>query len=210
MSAYDKLRAAIQALGLYRLGGQSAVAKELAAYGAGLELLEEHLEACRQAIFPALAGAEGLALWEDLLGLLPLPGATLEERRQVVLCRLATRPDDFGREGLLRSLRACGVECRITEQYLPETLHIEGVRLLGEYSSLAEVTRAAEAVFPAHLDIVFAVGALSWDLFEAKNLCWDDWDAEDFTWDYFDLNGDRLGQAAPAAQKGDEDHIQQQ
>lgn len=48
-------------------------------------------------------------------------------------------------------------------------------------------------MLPAHLEVEFDIGILTWEMFEGFGLDFAAWDRRDFTWEWFDLNGDKLG-----------------
>lgn len=48
-------------------------------------------------------------------------------------------------------------------------------------------------MLPAHLEVEFDIGVLTWEMFEAIGLDFAAWDSRDFTWEWFDLNGEKLG-----------------
>jgi len=96
----------LEPLGLYKLRQNSLIDAELAAYGAGLSLVEQALEELHAQAFVQTAYGEGLLRHEKLVGLQERGGVALHTRRQLVLYRLSTSPFDFTLEGMHGSVRA--------------------------------------------------------------------------------------------------------
>lgn len=192
MSALNGVYEALRPLGLYRLGQDSLVDRELAAYGAALEAFENAVETAARQHFVQTASGEALARYETLVGLAPRTGLDDETRRALVLYRLGVAPHDFHREGMLGSIRAAGMEAELGEDVEKEALTVRCLRVLDPSLDLDQLKESVRGVLPAHLLSEFDMGDLTWDLLESAAVTWDRWDETDLTWTDFDLNGHNI------------------
>ena len=171
------MTALLDPLRLYDLSEGSHIFRELQAYAAGLELFRQRLERCRDDLFLATCSLERLARWEELLD---LPVARSGE-------------GDFTPEGIRRSLLAAGLEAALQEEFSRRLIRVTDARIIGGYQTLDEVKQQVRRMLPAHLEVEFDIGILTWEMFEGFGLDFAAWDRRDFTWEWFDLNGDKLG-----------------
>ena len=72
-------------------------------------------------------------------------------------------------------------------------IRVTDARIIGGYQTLDEVKAQVRRMLPAHLEVEFDIGVLTWEMFEAIGLDFAAWDSRDFTWEWFDLNGEKLG-----------------
>ena len=66
-------------------------------------------------------------------------------------------------------------------------------RIIGGYQTLDEVKAQVRRMLPAHLEVEFDIGVLTWGMVEAIGRDFAAWDSRDVTWEWFDLNGEKLG-----------------
>lgn len=191
-AALEGLYAELAPLRIYKLRTGSLIDQELAVYGAAFAMVEQRLEEIRRASGVQTADGEALALHEALVGLTPRDGLDIETRRSLVLYRLGAAPLDFTCEGIRNAIRAAGMEAKLTEDPGGEALVVHCVRVLDASLDLDGMKRAVRAVLPAHLEVEFDMGELTWDMFDGGGIDWDRWDAADMTWGDFDLNGHSL------------------
>ena len=171
----------LSATRLYDLSADGPLLWEIQAYLAGFALVEERRKEALDACFPQTCGEERLRQWERLLGMAYLPGAALEERRELVLRRLAVGPGDNTAEGILRALRAAGVEASITEDTQNRTLTVQ-ITDIGAYGSLSEAQAQAEKMMPSHLEIWYLLDGPTWLQVQFANYTWEAIEALDHTW----------------------------
>lgn len=176
-TAVDALYEALAPLKLYALEQDSLVDKELAAYGAGFSLVEELLADIEAQAFIHTTTGESLARHEQLVGLVPQPGSDLETRRSLVLYRLGVAPHDYTLSGLTSSIRAAGMEALITELPESESLRVRCERLIDTTMDLERLLDSVESMLPAHLEILFDIGEMTWDMFDSYGAAWTDWNA---------------------------------
>lgn len=132
MTAAENMARILRQSGVYKLTGESLVDWELAAYGAGFQVLAEQAAALEQEMLVATAPAERLSQWEKLC--LPQAlSASLEDRRAVVGQCLARRSGPITLGDLPGLLLAAGIKgtaaegpegltVTVEEYLLPEAL----------------------------------------------------------------------------------------
>lgn len=113
MGAYDTLKRALAASGLYALGGGTAVDFELQAYAAGLDPAYDEVKALQDESFLPTASGSGLESVERLLGL--SPAGTEKERRGAACALLAVTPNSFAKTALEAEFAAFGLNVRLEE-----------------------------------------------------------------------------------------------
>ena len=177
-AGWESMVALLDPLRLYDLSPESFVSRELMAYAAGLALFRQRLEQCRDDLFLATCSLERLARWEELLDL-PVARTDEASRRQMA--------------GIRRSLLAAGLEAELEEDFSQRLIRVTDARIIGGYQTLDEVKAQVRRMLPAHLEVEFDIGVLTWEMFEAIGLDFAAWDSRDFTWEWFDLNGEKLG-----------------
>ena len=109
------------------------------------------------------------------------------------LTALKRSADPETAEGIRRSLLAAGLEAALQEEFSRRLLRVTDARIIGGYQTLDEVKQQVRRMLPAHLEVEFDIGILTWEMFEGFGLDFAAWDRRDFTWEWFDLNGDKLG-----------------
>lgn len=113
MGAYDTMKRALAASGLYALGGNTAVDFELQAYAAGLDPAYDEVKTLQNESFLPTAAGSGLEFAEQLLGL--SDSGTEAERRAAVCALLAVTPNSLTKTALEAQFAAFGVNVRIEE-----------------------------------------------------------------------------------------------
>ena len=164
------------------------------AYAAGLALFRQRLEQCRDDLFLATCSLERLARWEELLDL-PVARTDEASRREMAAVKLSIGEGDFTPEGIRRSLLAgCRSGSGTGRGFLPAA---DPGHRCPDHRRLPDPGRSqgpgAGRMLPAHLEVEFDIGVLTWEMFEAIGLDFAAWDSRDFTWEWFDLNGEKLG-----------------
>lgn len=114
-------------------------------------------------------------------------------RREMAAVKLSIGEGDFTPEGIRRSLLAAGLEAELEEDFSQRLIRVTDARIIGGYQTLDEVKAQVRRMLPAHLEVEFDIGVLTWEMFEAIGLDFAAWDSRDFTWEWFDLNGEKLG-----------------
>lgn len=113
--------------------------------------------------------------------------------REMAAVKLSIGEGDFTPEGIRRSLLAAGLEAELEEDFSQRLIRVTDARIIGGYQTLDEVKAQVRRMLPAHLEVEFDIGVLTWEMFEAIGLDFAAWDSRDFTWEWFDLNGEKLG-----------------
>ncbi len=164
-------------LRLYALGRNSAVDHELAAYGAGLALLEERLARLEADILPQTASAEGLARHEAAMGL-PVRGQLSDGARRALILARRERPPLPTPAGAVALLERAGlIEPLPREEDGALVLTARAVAPGLEACAWA----LAAAALPAHLALTERFGP-DWNTLDAAGLCWDALDLLGRSW----------------------------
>ena len=180
-AGWESMVALLDPLRLYDLSPGSFVSRELMAYAAGLALFRQRLEQCRDDLFLVTCSLERLARTDEA------------SRREMAAVKLSIGEGDFTPEGIRRSLLAAGLEAELEEDFSQRLIRVTDARIIGGYQTLDEVKAQVRRMLPAHLEVEFDIGVLTWEMFEAIGLDFAAWDSRDFTWEWFDLNGEKLG-----------------
>lgn len=123
MSRLQALRDALRPLGIYKLEKSTLVYAELAAYAAGLDLLEDGLDELEREVFLPTAQGEGISRREEIYGK-PKTLLPLRERREMLLYRGAINNRNNTREDLERALVACGLRAQVKENLDGASIYI--------------------------------------------------------------------------------------
>lgn len=129
----------------------------------------------------------GLPRWESEMGLVPRPGAGLQERREALRARL--RGLGTATLKLIKSIGEAylGGQLDLVEDHTAYNLIINFVDIRGVPINLADVQAALRAIVPAHLTLQFNFRYTTWDSVDAADLTWDEVDALGLTWDQWDV-----------------------
>lgn len=147
MSGEANIRKILSESGVYQLTGNTPVDWELAAYGAGLQALEENMEALEQDLFAATASAGQLDRWEALYRPQTSSGA-LADRRRTVTKALAGYGGVATLAVLKNLVEAAGIEGTVKLE--GGKVKITAARYLGV--SQKEAERMLDRLLPAHLE----------------------------------------------------------
>ena len=177
---------------MYRLHRNSRIDSELLAYDTAFYVLEDLLRGIEKQAFVQTADGQSLIAHEKLVGLGERRGVSLENRRQLVLYRRGLAPYDFSAEGIVRSLKAAGLDAELIEQGPQEKIILRSHLLIDAFEDLDSLKARISAMLPAHLDWEFDTGLLSWALFDQYDTSWVAWDTVDFTWEMFDIDGHNI------------------
>ncbi|MCL2056661.1 MAG: hypothetical protein FWH02_05515 [Oscillospiraceae bacterium] len=175
--------------GLYRLNQNSLIDHELAAYNAAFSVIEKLLEDIRGRAFVQTSLGAGLAEHERMVGLGGRDALPPVPRRDMVLYRLAVAPRDFTRGGMVRSMKAAGIDADIIESPQTESISVRSNVFLDTFDGMDALRARLSEMLPAHLDWEFDTGSLTWDMLDGADITWDNWDGLDFIWDEFDIEG---------------------
>jgi len=184
VSSLNNLYAMLSPLRLYSLNRGSLIDAELSAYGAAFGMIQQALEALRDAPHPQLAVGESLNMHEQSVGLPGRGEVAYPTRRELILRRLVW-PYPSTRAGTEEALGACGlVGARIEEREQGLFISAQG---MAEGMSADDCWRLALQALPAHLPAFIAGG--SWDELEAFGMTWNELDALGRSWTEIALIG---------------------
>lgn len=187
-----RMTALLAPLHLYRLGQQSLIDAELAAYAAAFTPVEERLGEISRQAFVQTADGDALRRYESLVGLPERSDVAAERRRELVLYRLGVAPFDFTAAKMLDTVRAAGIEARILEMPEEEALSVQTKDLIDPTLNMDIARMRLETLLPAHLEWELDFGTLTWDMFDEAAPNWNRWDSLDFIWEDFDTSGHRI------------------
>jgi hypothetical protein len=186
------MRSILAGLRLYNLSEGSLVSAELAAYDAAFLVIEELLGQLRRDSFVSTAEGEALRRFERLVGLPEREERGDSGRRELILYRMSIAPFDFTPEGMLRSVRAAGVEASLTEDPANERLVIHSLGLIDPTLTHETAVNRLEKLVPAHLDWDLDFGFTDWTKFDRLGYTWEQLDGLDFDWDHADVGLEQL------------------
>ena len=192
MTSKQRIYRLLEPLKLYALKGGTLVDAELAAYLAAFEAVENGLKQLYTGAFAALCDSQQLKRWERMTGLPVKEEIPLEQRRHMVLERLAVSPRGFTVAGLEKALASAGITAQVQELPGQGKIRIISHGITGGYYTLDEVRRAINRFLPCHLEAELDFGSLTWEMFDEKDRTFQQWDEKKTTWEYFDLNGEML------------------
>ncbi|MFQ9873064.1 MAG: hypothetical protein ACLRVT_08805 [Oscillospiraceae bacterium] len=185
MSRLQALRDALRPLGIYRLDEGSLVYAELAAYAAGLDLLEEGLDELEREAFVQTAQGEGISKREKIY-CKPKTLLPLQERREMLLYRGAINNRNNTRADLERALVACGLRATVKENLDGATIYINCFDFLEDFQGQEEIRKAAGEFLPCHLEAAFDFRTLDWDKIDSLGKTFSEMDAAAMTWEEID------------------------
>lgn len=180
MRALEHMKQVLEHTGLYTMTGSTPVEWELAAFGAGFELLEDRFDKILGDLFLSTASEEMLTRWESLFR--PQPStASLEDRRKSILARFAVHPDDFTPQGVKSMLPGAGVQGVLLENQ--DGLVVLLGRLLG--INQAEAERELDVLLPSHLPWEWDE-SVTWVALDAYSKSFEAWDGMGLTCEQLD------------------------
>lgn len=177
-----RMRTVLTDTGLYS-GEDKLFSAELTAYGAGLSMLFDAVNLCRDDLFVQTAGEEMLERFEKLFRVTPSSG-NIETRRKMLLERGSVTPADNTRAALEKQLVGAGILGNIVENQ-QGGLYVNVRQVLGVSQETAAFE--AESFLPAHLPCVLDFGVNTWDAVDERGMTFDEMDAAVGTWNSFDL-----------------------
>lgn len=179
-------------IGLYSLESGGLVDSELMAYDAAFAVIEDILSDIFSGVFVQTAKGKALEAHEKLVGLGQRDGVSIENRRELVKYRRSLDASDFTVSGMLRSMKAAGIDAELKENFTQESITVTSNKLIDVFEGMDEITARLSEMLPAHLEWGFDTGYLTWDAFDSANSDWNAWDKHDFTWDSFDIDGHNI------------------
>ena len=176
MSRLQALRDALRPLGIYKLEKGTLVYAELAAYAAGLDLLEDGLDELEREAFLPTAQGEGISRREEIYGK-PKTLLPLRERREMLLYRGAINNRNNTREDLERALVACGLRAQVKENLDGASIYINCFDFLEDFQGQEEIKAAAKEFLPCHLEAEFDFRTLDWNRIDSMDKTFDQMEA---------------------------------
>lgn len=186
MSSLRSLYQLLSPLGIYALGQNSLIDRELEAYGAGFALLEEAIRQLEEDLFVQTAQGQALSLHEEKVGLSPREGASAQERRNLILSRQRRLPLPSP-GGVLELLERAGL---LEPQFYEEMGRL--YLTAGDVADCLDAGRAWDLALqglPAHLEVLIAPEGRDWNALMALLLNWDAFDSLNRSWDALSIIG---------------------
>lgn len=180
--AFARMSGELRPLALYDLREQSFVAKELLCYAVFLDAVEDAVDALLREGFVQTASEAGVSRMEAVTGSRQSADMPLSKRRDMLLYRFAHRPDDFSPTGMENGLRAIGLDAALIENLSQEQLILSDSSAIESLGQYLRVRREARQLLPAHLEVLFNMGTLTWSVFEGKNYSWSQWNNLALNW----------------------------
>lgn len=135
--------------------GTDVTAKLLAAEQPYTDALFEKMTEERENAFVSRASAEGLSLWEELLGFEMSPGWAEERRRERIKARLlAAQPLT---KAAFKTIveNTAHTETEIYENAAENTVTVRFTGIVGVSPYLSDIEKELSAALPAHLRLVY-------------------------------------------------------
>ena len=162
-------------------------------YATFMQTAGAELDAAHAAVYDILAqffvdtATWGLDRWESEMGLVPLEGAGLQERREAIRARL--RGLGTATIKLIKNVGEAylGGTLDVIEDHRAYTVVVQFVDVRGVPINLQDVQAAIRLIVPAHLDLEYIFRFSTWDRVDAEDLTWDEVDALALTWDEWDV-----------------------
>lgn len=186
MSVFEKLVRAHYPIGVYSINEQSNIGFELAAYGAGLEILQDELGEIEKEAFFMTAEDYGLSAWEKLWGA-SRDELSTEMRREMLIARSSYGDGDFTTEGMNKVLRFLGFEGMIKEY--PNVYRVTADFSLNSLSSGQRnfIVSQIESMFPAHIEADAVFAGFDWDCVDSRNITFDSMEQKEMRWCDIDI-----------------------
>ena len=178
-------------MGIYDVKGE-LISAELDSYEAGFLVLREKLEELKSSPFACCCSKSQLEKYRELLGIRISQKTPLENAREMVKTRLATKEDGKTLDDLRAGVRFAGFDANIIEDKERGKIKIEVVSFLDNYLSYDEMKNQTKKIVPCHLEFELDVGIMDWNMLEGKDLSFSQLDGNDFTWESIDLKGHLL------------------
>ena len=147
MGAYDTMKRALAASGLYALGGSTNVDFELQAYAAGLDPAYDEMKTFQNESFLPTASGSGLESAERLLGI--SPSGTTEQRRAAACALLGITPNSFTKTALEAEFAAFGMNVSLEENPAAQKIIVHFLKEPPCGRTRAQML--LEKICPAHL-----------------------------------------------------------
>lgn len=181
MTSLESMINKLVPLRLYNLQDGSIVYAELAAFGAGLDILRAELAELERESFIPTAQSYGIEIYEKLTGSIrsEIP---IEKRREMLVSRYSMSYGDFTLKGFDKMLKLVGVAGEIEEGPLCNRIIVKVES--EEYTAHEKnwIVWQINSMIPAHLDCDVVFSGFSWidvdssgNTFaqnDAKNLRW--------------------------------------
>lgn len=149
------------------------------------DLSQELLEEARRfylEFYAHTATETGLAEWERLTGLTPVPGSSLKDRRDAVIAQLCA--GGTANAALIESMARAltGYEAKVTEHFSAYTfsLRFYGTQIGFVNIDTQKLRDAVELIKPAHLQ--FVIESITWGDLEGAGLTWAQVEEQFKTW----------------------------
>lgn len=148
MSAVENIKKILSQTGLYKIGESKALSAEINAYGKAFEIVEEKLEKLLRNMF-IMTAEEDIINAKELLFRPEASTASLEKKREMLLCRYGISPLENTKQALEKCFTSAG--CKGTIRIVSSgkiALNVEETYGL----SKDEVKVELERYMPAHLE----------------------------------------------------------
>ncbi len=152
MTCRDVILKMLGSTGLYDLDEGSLIYAEVAAYGAGLALLEEDIATLYREIFVQTAEGYGLDIWGMVNGH-SFEEMGVELRRELLLKRMAIGHNDYTLDGIRRSYEALGVSVELVDDEQWMDLKVKVLDYVLPFPGQQRILKICSEAEPAHLFI---------------------------------------------------------
>lgn len=185
MGSLEFMKKKLEPLGIYSLDDDSIVMVELTTYANELDRVYEALSELERECFVETATDYGLSIRERAYTS-PRVDLSYDDRRKMLLYRMAITSNDFDKASIEKALLAAGIDGYIIESPGAMKIEINVQNLFDTMATKVEAKQAAEKFLPAHLAYAFDFIPRTWAQLDAEDLDFAEFDARDLTWEEMD------------------------
>lgn len=179
------MKSKLAPLGIYSLKQDSVVFYELCAYAEGLSILEDYLDELESECFVATASDYGIYMRERLFSY-KKDSLQTSYRRALLLYLMSVTSNDYTLSRMNKAIAAFGLEGEIDENPGTNSMQINCTSALDNIVSKADAVSNIKKFLPAHLEVTFNFGELSWEYFDSLDKTFGELEEQDLTWNEID------------------------
>lgn len=185
MTSLESMINKLAPLRLYNLKDDSVVYAELAAFGAGLDILRAKLSELERESFIPTAQSYGIETYEKLTGNVRNE-LTIEKRREMLISRYSMGYGDFTLKGFEKMLKLVGVDGEIEESPLCNRIIVKAESKEYTAHEKSWIVWQINSMIPAHLDCDVVFDGFSWKNIDASGNTFAQNDARNLRWKEID------------------------
>lgn len=187
-SALKNMLSSLSPLKLYELNADTLVYKELSVYAEGLDMLNQEIKRLHKECFVPTAESYGLDNREKIWGAAQ-NHLSVQERRGMVIKRLAMHDSDFTLLGMKNFLQALHMDAAIIEEPESFTVYVNCGNTKYTKAQRSWITKEINQFFPSHLEVFIDFRTITWEELDKKSMTFTQLDAYSYTWNDIEAYG---------------------